>query len=92
MTKNNFNITVNHLWKHKEYYMYEFDYPFYGGIPKRVSARFSPEVVDSIQNIWSYLIGLDVFKEQTVDNKYKTKKEFSRGLKNELARLGEKIK
>lgn len=50
-----FKIIVDHAWDwHKRYVkangeMGTFDYPEYGDLPKKISNRLSPEVVDAIQ-------------------------------------------
>ena len=55
-----------------------FDYPDYGGLPKRISYKLSPEAVDAMQQI--------------LYNKYSRKRDFKKAYEEELFYLGEKIK
>ena len=54
MTKNQFKIITDHIWKNRKKLAktdYEFDYPDYLGLPKRIANKLSPEAVDAIQEI-----------------------------------------
>lgn len=55
-----------------------FDYPDYGGLPKRISYSLSPEAVDAMQDI--------LYK------KYTRKRDFAAAYKERLFELGEKIR
>ena len=83
MTLKKFNIYTDHIWKIREYLQYEdscFDYPWYAGLKGKFDG--SPEVCDAMQNIW----------HEFVDRKFRKKRAFKQAYKNELIRIGEKIK
>lgn len=50
---------VDFLWSNRknllnEYNEWEFDYPNYGGLPKKISNKLSGEAVDRIQNLFQF--------------------------------------
>lgn len=65
-----FEEMVEILWKNRnaelrdETYGYNFDYPDYGGLPKRISNRLSGEAVDRIQD--ELCFPDDLFKSKAV--------------------------
>lgn len=83
MKKHIFDATINHLWQHRFYYYDDhlFDFPFYGGIPRKINRTFSSEAVDAMQNVW----------EEFTNDFYKTKKQFASAYKVELKILGENV-
>jgi hypothetical protein len=86
MTKKDFKLYTDHIWKHKEYIEcfgdgFHFDYPWYWGLKSKFIG--SPEACDAMQNITNTLNGLAEFK---------TKKSFCKAYREELLRLGEKVK
>ena len=82
MTKKQFNLYTEHLWKMREYLSFceQFDYPWYGGLKSKFNG--SPEACDAMQNIW----------HEFIHNFYKTKKQFQNAYKTELKRLGENVR
>jgi hypothetical protein len=53
----------------------QWDYPDYGGLPKSISNKLSPEAVDAMQDI--------------IQSSYNRKRDFARAYKNRLEELGE---
>ena len=82
MTKKQFDLYTDHIWKMREYLSFceEFDYPFYGGLKSKFTG--SPEACDAFQNIW----------HKFTNEQYKTKKQFQNAYKTEFERLGESVK
>lgn len=81
MTKKQFNLYTEHIWKMREYLSYcgEFDYPWYGGLKNKFTG--SSEACDAMQYVWTPFI----------NGEFKTKKQFQNAYKSELRRLGEKV-
>lgn len=55
----------------------DFDYPNYGGLPKNIYCKLSPEAVDAMQHILNY--------------KFDRKRSFASAYKFKLLELGESI-
>jgi hypothetical protein len=78
-----FKAIVDHLFPiRKEFFAQrpsggsrDFDYPDYGGLPKRISNRLSSEAVDALQSI--------------LDMKFLNKRDFAKTYKQSLKDLGE---
>ena len=67
-----------------------FDYPDYGELPKYIANSLSPEAVDAMQDVWSYLVNLNLgFQE--VPEHFKRLREFRSAYKQRLWELGEKV-
>jgi hypothetical protein len=89
MTKKKFKLYTDHIWDHREYIAcfgngYYFDYPFYWGLKSKFTG--SPEACDAMQNIMN---------NESIRNsisRFKTKKQFCKSYREELNRLGEKVK
>lgn len=75
---------VDHFWSHKKEVLddaYVFDYPDYGGLPKRISNRLYGDLVDSLQ-----------YELEPCLLRSKTKKEFAVELIDVLGRGLIKVK
>ncbi len=62
----------------KEICGYGFDWPNYGGLPKKIINRLSPEAVDAIQDV--------------IQSHFVRQRDFERSLKKRMEQLGEIIK
>jgi len=79
-----FEKIVNHIYPIRKSLVYPdgvFDYPEYGGLPKRISNNLSPEAVDAMQDVLFDLEGNLSF--------YKRKYQFRSAYKERLRDLGE---
>jgi len=89
MTETAFATLVTKLWENKAHILShqaegwepDFEYPDYGGLPKRIAYRLSSEAVDAIQTTL-YLLG---------ENPKWSRAVFSQRLKENCEVLGEKI-
>lgn len=74
-----FQKIIDHVYPvRKKYWGFwgdQWDFPDYGGLPKSISMRLSPEAVDAMQDILHYT--------------YSRKRDFARAYKNRLKELGE---
>jgi len=102
MTKKCFDEMTEFLWKNRKQYANdmkqelnpsEFDFPDYGGLPKYICSKLSPEAVDAMQYIWHSVCGVcwitleDLKKEE----KFRDLREFRSEYKLRLNVLGEKV-
>lgn len=99
MTETKFKLIVDFIWKNRKKYQKlmdedldgSFDYPDYGGLPKKISYTLSPEAVDALQDIWSEVTGRNIYNKPYL-GAFKTKREFVKSYKKRLFELGEPIK
>jgi hypothetical protein len=81
-----FNVVVDCLYPIRRSFYTEtgklFDFPDYGGLPKKVSNKLSPEAVDAMQQVLAGIGG-----EVSCD--FRSKREFIRAFRERLHQLGE---
>jgi len=81
MGKKTFLRIVDHIFPIRKKFLEDFDevfdYPDYGGLPKKISNSLSPEAVDAMQYI------LDGCK-------FSSKRDFARAYRNRLLEIGER--
>jgi hypothetical protein len=74
-----FKRIIDHVFQTRKEYVgmwgARWDYPDYGGLPKSISYRLSPEAVDAMQNVIQIV--------------YSRKRDFARAYRKELRELGE---
>lgn len=66
-----------------------FDAPDYGGIPTEVASELSSEAVDTLQDMWSEIICLNI--EYNPSYGFTSIQQFKKEYRQALRSLGEKI-